>query len=224
MIVRSQRPVLLIGAGPIDQMTFENLLSRDADVVAVDGGANWACERGIEPVRVIGDLDSLEPPARVRFADRLVQVAEQETTDFDKALRHVDAPVVIGMGFSGGRLDHELAALSVLTYYPERMCVLIGPESLTVLCPPDLSIDLPHGTVVSIYPMTAVRVRSEGLRWPTDHLLLEPTGRIGTSNTVAGPVRLCAETPGALLILPLEALDALLTALPSAARWPARAG
>ena len=43
---------------------------------------------------------------------KYTHLVDQDTTDFDKALRHIKAPVVIGAGFSGARTDHALAAFT----------------------------------------------------------------------------------------------------------------
>jgi len=197
-------------------------------IVAADGGAQALLEAGRVPEAVIGDMDSITPAARAAFAGLLYPIAEQETTDFDKALRHVAAPLVLAIGVTGGRFDHELAVMHVLVRLPERPCVVIGPESLVFVCPPALSLDLPVGSVLSLFPMGRVRVVSQGLRWPTAGLDFAPDRRIGTSNEVAGPVVLSADAPAMLVILPREALAAVVRAfVPSVrgpARWPARAG
>ena len=54
--------------------------------------------------------------------------------------------------------------------------------------------------------------RSQGLRWPIDHIRFTPEGRIGTSNQATGPVQLSLEGP-MMVMLPRECLGAALTAL-----------
>ena len=55
--------------------------------------------------------------------------------------------------------------------------------------------------------------RSQGLRWPIDGLDFAPSGRIGTSNEVTGPVVLVFDGPGMLVITPREALEQVSAAL-----------
>jgi thiamine pyrophosphokinase len=45
---------------------------------------------------------------------------EQDTTDFEKCLYSVAAPLLLGVGFLGGRADHHLAAMNVLVRYADR--------------------------------------------------------------------------------------------------------
>jgi thiamine pyrophosphokinase len=190
-------------------------------LVAADGGADAARRRGLSPVAVIGDMDSLSPAARRAFADRLHPVAEQDTTDFDKALTRIDAPAVLALGFAGGRLDHELAALHSLVRRADRPCLLLGARTLAFHAPPRLALDLAPGTLVSLFPFARVRAASRGLRWPTDHLVFAPDRRVGTSNEAAGPVEVTPSRPGMLVILPRATLPLALAALLAAPRWPA---
>ena len=125
---------------------------------------------GGDPVAVIGDMDSLSPEAAMAFADRLHPVPEQETTDFDKALTRIEAPLVLALGFAGGRLDHELAALHSLVLRADRPCILLGPATLAFHAPPDLSLPLGPGTLVSSFSLQAMKslIRLKPItRWRT---------------------------------------------------------
>lgn len=227
-IVTAEGPVLLLGGGDPDgaERILATVLGEhamiDAPVVAADGGAALARAAGLVPDAVIGDFDSLSDVDRaVLDPATLHHIPEQETTDFDKALGAIRAPVILGFGFVGGRLDHELAALSGLTRQPGRRCVLVGAEDVTCLCPPEVALDLAPGTRLSLYPLAEVRGTSEGLQWPIGGLTFRPDGRIGTSNRVTGPVRLSVDAPAMLLVLPRLCLGPLLTGLAqSGAQWP----
>lgn len=225
VIVHSSDPVTLVGGADIRLSDLSNALTLAPGLVAADGGATHLLQAGLQPQAVIGDMDSITAPAAAAFAGVLHRVAEQETTDFDKALRHIAAPLVIALGVTGGRFDHELAALHVLLRHPDRRCVVLGTDSLTVLCPPELLLRLSAGTVVSLFPLGPVRCASTGLRWPTDGLDFGPASIIGTSNEATGPVTLTPDAPAMLLILPAVALAETVRALLNApAQWPARAG
>lgn len=212
-IVQSTKGVTLIGGGATAPGTLEAALSRAPVLVAADGGADLALAAGRIPDAVIGDFDSVSEAAMAAIpADRQHRVPEQETTDLGKCLRLVSAPFMIGLGFLRPRADHALAAWNALAAEPARRCILIGEGDLGLLCPPDLSLDLAPGTRLSLFPLGPARVESDGLRWPTRGLHFTPAGRIGTSNTVTGPVRLAVDGP-MLLLLPEDCLDAVLSAL-----------
>lgn len=189
------------------------------DLVAADGGADRLLELGHCPLKVIGDLDSISQATRATLSDRLWQIDEQITTDFDKALRHLAAPFVLALGFLGGRLDHSLAALNSLTRQGQQNCLLLSEEDVTFHCPPELRLDLPVGTRVSLFPMRRLTAEAEGLLWPLQGLALSPSGRIGTSNQTEAPqLRLRYEGTGLLVILPLAHLPAVLKGLAQGAK------
>ncbi len=221
-IVQTDQPVLLVGGGESDSQTIQALHRLAPVVVAADGGAGQALAAGLMPCAVIGDMDSLDAAARARIApDRLHRIAEQDSTDFDKALRSVAAPLVLGAGFMGARRDHELANYNTLVRHADRPCILVGADELVMLAPPRLQLDLEDGTRVSLFPMRGLRGRSTGLRWPLDGLDFAPDGRVGTSNVATGPVRLEFDRPGMLLILPRARLEAAVrAALASGGWWP----
>lgn len=207
ILLRSAGPVTLVGAGPATGADLAAALALAPEAVAADGGAGHVLPGGRQFRAVIGDLDSLVPSvaASVRAEGVPVhRVAEQDTTDLEKCLYSVAAPLIIGVGFLGGRLDHELAALSALLRFADRPVVLLGRGEICFALPPVLDLDLAAGTRVSIFPLAPVTgVVGSGLRWDTAGLTLAPGAQIGTSNeAVGGAVRLAFDRPGALMILP----------------------
>ena len=221
-IIRDSQPILLVGGAAIDDDVFAMAGERSRKIVAADNGASSVLRAGAMPDAVIGDFDSLcsETAAKIP-ASRLHQVAEQDTTDFEKCLSRIDAPLIIGIGFSGMRLDHELAALTVLTKYPNKRCILIGSEMITFVAPPALTLQTQADDIVSLYPLGSVRGRSEGLEWPIEGLDFSPLCQIGTSNRANGTISLGFDAPNMLILLPrfrfAEVFDALTNA---SAFWP----
>ena len=210
--------VTLVGGGPVDTPVLSDALRRAPRLMAADGGADACLSHGLTPEAVIGDMDSVSPAARAAFADRLTPVASQDDTDFAKALGRIAAPFVIGVGFLGARIDHALAVFSHMGARGADAVppvVLLSAHDCAAMVPPALSLDVTEGTRVSLWPLAAARLTSQGLVWPLDGLVLQPSGRVGTSNRAdasAPPVRLTCEGP-CLILLPPEALDALLAGL-----------
>ena len=89
-IVDSLQGVTLVGGGPVSAMALAKARALAPRIVGADSGADRLLRLGVTPEAVIGDMDSLSASARVRLADRLFPIAEQDTTDFDKALRIAD--------------------------------------------------------------------------------------------------------------------------------------
>jgi len=205
--------VTLAGAGPVGEADLRAALALAPHPVAADGGAGRLMALGLVPEAVIGDMDSLG--GAVPDGVHMMPVTEQDTTDFGKCLARVDAPFCIGVGFLGGRVDHTLAALSVLLEYPAKRVVLLGEEDVAFATPMDWRITLEPGARVSFFPLRPCRgVSSAGLRWPIDGLEMVAGGRIGTSNeAVSAEVAVVLDGPGAVAILPKRYLAAVLTSL-----------
>lgn len=214
LIVEAPEPITLIGGGEIATGALEEALALAPGLVAADGGAAAALAAGYRPQAVIGDFDSLSEDVRAQLPpDSLHPVAEQDSTDFDKALRSIAAPAVLAVGFLGARVDHQLAAFSTLVQGHDTPCVLIGETEVIFHLAHEVALPARAGEVISLFPMQEVTGRSEGLEWPIEGLVMSPMGRIGTSNRALGPVRLLPEGPGLLAIVPRRLLADVLRAV-----------
>ena len=225
-IVHGQGPITLIGGGEATQQDLSEARALAPTCVAADGGAALAVTAGVPLAALIGDLDSTPPEVLAQVPqDKRHLIAEQQSTDFDKALSRIDAPLVLGVGFTGARLDHQLAAFNTLAAFAHRPCILLGALEIILLAPPRITLPTAAGDVVSLMPLAPVRGTSSGLLWPIEGLEFAPGGQIGTSNQATGPVELTMEGPDMLLILPRRLMAPLAAQLlrPDHAQWPARA-
>lgn len=206
-------PVTLIGGGQIDAHDLRDALALAPNVAAADGGADAALAHGLMPQAVWGDFDSISDHARAVIApERLHHITEQDSTDFEKCLSRIIAPLVIAVGFSGARQDHFLAALSTLAKGIGPACILIAGDDIITRAPAQIALDVAPGTRVSLFPMGAFSGRSTGLKWPIDGLDFAPARRVGTSNQATGPITLHIDGP-MLLILPRAELANLARGL-----------
>ena len=209
-IVQFDETVTLLGHAEVRSPHLKTLVDSLAPLICADGGANTALEFGLTPAVVIGDMDSFTG----QFDGQVIHLPEQSTTDFEKCLYSVKAPLYMGFGFLGGRLDHDMQALSILVRYPNKAVILIGEQDICFCCPKTLEIELPKGTRVSVFPMSQTKMRSTGLKWPLDDLKLSPSTRTGTSNKASGKsVTLTVDQGNAVVILPFKHIDAAKRAL-----------
>ncbi len=223
VIVHSMDTVTLLGAGLATNAEISRCQALGSALVAADGGAAHCLAAGKMPDAVIGDMDSLDALASQGIApERLHPILEQDTTDFDKALRNITAPLILGVGFCGARMDHQLACFNVLVRQPQKRCILLSDTDIVFLAPPNLKLDLQGGTRVSLFPMGLVEGVSDGLKWPIAGLNFTPDGFIGTSNEALGPVDISVTGPKLLVILPRAELENVAQALRATpGDWPA---
>lgn len=222
-IVESRDIVTLIGGGDLSRAVLETVHIEGRTLVAADGGARHALAAGITPDAVIGDFDSLDAQVRAILpADRLFQFPEQDSTDFEKCLSRITAPLVLALGFMGPRTDHQLATFHGLLRSAHQPCILIGEHQIVCLCPPVIRFPANKGDLVSIFPLGAAQAESDGLEWPLKDVPLAPGRMVGTSNrATGGGVTIESVTANLLLILPRSKLESLTSALLSTTeRWP----
>lgn len=212
--VQSQHGVTLVGGGDVDAEILEDALKIAPTLIAADGGADHALALGYTPEAAIGDLDSISAEARERVgASNVIEAIDQDKTDFEKSVALIDAPLILGVGFFGGRLDHSLAALSALVQIGEKPVILVGAEDVVFNAPSEISLEIEVGCRFSVFPFAEMRAKSQGLEWPLDPHVLSPMGRIGTSNRVTGPVHITFDRPGAVLLTSRAGLETVVKAL-----------
>jgi len=168
------QPVVLVGGASISPELMETLVRRDLPIVAADGGANQLISSGVVPAAIIGDLDSLEHRVNWERRTEVIEIAEQESSDFEKCLYSVQAPYFIAVGFCGDRLDHTLAVLHTAAKFEGKsQLLLVSEDDVIWVTRGDSSLDLPPNTRVSVVPLAPVQFNSsEGLAYPLDNLLL----------------------------------------------------
>lgn len=176
--------LVIVGGGAVDFQLIRDLAAAGAHLVGADGGADQIVTAGEQPEAIIGDFDSLAAPDRWIGRTQLLRLAEQETTDFEKALYSTYAPVTIALGMTGRRFDHTLAALdAVARYARDRIIILVDEEDLAMALTGPFTFEVDEGDRVSVHPLAPIRFRrSIGLKYELDGLKLAPGERTGTSN------------------------------------------
>ncbi|HHY49715.1 MAG TPA: thiamine diphosphokinase [Alphaproteobacteria bacterium] len=164
--------------------------------IGADGGADVIVSVGLKPEVIIGDFDSLANPLGWLGKTRLIQLAEQETTDFEKALYSTRAPLTVALGMTGGRFDHTLAALDAVSRYAARRSIMLVDEhDIALALTEAFSFRVEPGDRVSVHPLAPITFwRSDGLEYPLDAVRLAPGIRTGTSNrALDGPFTIVPE-------------------------------
>ena len=208
-------PAILIGAAPTDLSGIE-LCASEWPVFAADGGVHTALANHLSPRAVIGDMDSVGALDQLDPVIERIHQAGQHDTDFEKCLRLIHAPLIVGFGFLGARHDHMLAALHTLASLDEsRPIILVGPDDVMMRVRGDCQFQLPIDTRFSLWPLGRQNfIQSKGLAWPVDGLTMEIGKQGGTSNRVtATKVELKAGPgDGYMVILPADCLRPLMQA------------
>ena len=213
-ILNSVDPVILVGAAPVQIGPALEALPKSWPMIAADGGADVLLKIGRRPDLVIGDMDSA---GALPVDLPQLSLAGQDDTDFEKCLARVHAPLIVGLGFLEGRLDHTLAAIhALMALSHDRPVMLVGDTDLVLRLKGDIAFEAKPGDRVSVWPLGNQAFQgSTGLKWPLDGLQMEAGKLIGTSNlTVGGTVRInVGPGSGYAVIMPREAVQSLIDAV-----------
>ena len=211
------RPVTLVGGGALDSAMLAEATALAPTIIAADGAGERLIAMGRRPAAVIGDMDSTEDAAALARKTRVVALAEQDTTDFEKCLYTVSAPLYVAVGFTGGRLDHTLAVFDAALRRPEQTVVLLGEDEVAAPVPENREMDIEVGTgarVSFVGLRETTGILSGGLQWSIKGVTMTMGRRTGTSNrATAAAIRFAFDRPGALVMLERSALRPLVAAL-----------
>src|SRR4051812_26212139 len=122
---QSQITVWILASSPVrSAVSTVAWLPAPDHVVAADGGSTLAKRLGLTPDLIIGDLDSADPALVAQWEATGVEVqryqhTEKLETDTElavlEALRWQPGRIYL-LGAMGGRLDHEIANILLLTH------------------------------------------------------------------------------------------------------------
>jgi thiamine pyrophosphokinase len=152
---------------------------QDGDwIIAANGGAAQTLAWGLVPELVIGDMDSLSEEARAALDERGCRIIEhpraKDETDLELALTFAageGAQEIVVLGALGGRLDHALANVLLLTVPAlQGVSVRIADgeeEVLLVQRGGEVTLRGQPGDLVSLLPLggDVLGVTTSGLAW-----------------------------------------------------------
>jgi len=205
----------IIAAGRTDEHSNWQRWVLEGDwIIGADGGAARALEWGLAPHLVIGDLDSLPEQDRQALVAQGCQFVThpraKDETDLELALTYAakaGAQEIVILGALGGRLDHTLSNLLLLTMPSlEGVQVRIADGEEEVLLAHSRAVVTLHGNpgeLVSLLPLggDARGVTTRGLAWALHDETLRFGFSRGVSNEMTGSLAQIEVASGFLLVV-----------------------
>jgi thiamine pyrophosphokinase len=209
----------VLASGPYEDLQSALQWAPEADkVVAADGGTALARELGLRPDLIVGDLDSSDPNLVEQFQAQGVEIRRYDhdtklETDTELALLAAlewQPDTIVLLGALGGRLDHALANILLLTrpaFAPLDIRIIDGKQEASLAKPDRWNpIRGGAGDTVTLLPVggDAHGVRTEGLHWPLQGETLPLGYGRGVSNRIDGRAPQVALDGGLLLVVVLH--------------------
>jgi thiamine pyrophosphokinase len=211
--VSEQIVVVVSGGNPPTPHAAAHVPS-GATVIAADRGLDYALALGLEVTVAVGDFDSVSAEALAAAEAAGVRIerhpVEKDATDLELALDTAIgmAPQrILVLAGTGGRLDHELAALLLLAsdrYAAAEVDALVGAARIHVIRG-ERELGGQTGQLCTLLAVNgpAVGVTTAGLEYPLRGETLEPGSSRGVSNVLEGAAARVNVEQGVLLaILP----------------------
>ena len=190
----------VLASGPAVDIDIALRYADPADIViAADGGSVLANRLGITPSLIIGDLDSTSTILVHKYSDLGVEIRKYDhntkwETDTElallAALEYAPKRIFV-LGAIGGRLDHSLANVLLLThpaFADIDVHILDGNNELFLAKPTEWnSIKGSAKDIVSLLPIgvPAEAVTTRGLHWPLSGETLIAGKARGVSNRIS---------------------------------------
>jgi thiamine pyrophosphokinase len=185
---------LIIANGSLPAKAIVTRFVRQAEyIVCADGGANHARRLRVLPDIILGDLDSITPSTKRHFRRiPLLRIADQESTDLEKALtfcverRFTRADILAA---TGDRIDHSTGTLGCFKKFGRKIPMrLIDQAGIIQLVGASLELHLRTGDQVSLIPLErCTGITTKNLKYALSNESLELGVREGISNVATAP-------------------------------------
>lgn len=202
--------VVIICDGKFPRTEYPHYLIRTADyIICCDGALKKFLRNSLSifgeerlPDLVIGDMDTLPTSMQKKYADIILKETEQEHNDQTKAVRWAlnnlkGIETIHILGATGGRADHTIGNTSLLMEYTRMFDLkditieMVSDDGTIFPINDTIEFECGPGRSISIFtPDNSLRIRSEGLMYPTDDVVFDNWWKATLNKTVQDNVRL----------------------------------
>ena len=204
------RDIVIICDGKFPTTEYPRYLIRSADFIICCDGALRKFIRNAKaifgedrlPDLVIGDMDTLPATMQKKYADIIIKETEQDHNDQTKAVRWalnnlkgIDCIHILGA--TGGRADHTIGNTSLLMEYTRMFDLgdisieMVSDDGTIFPVNDTIEFECGPGRSISIFtPDNSLKIRSEGLMYPTEGVVFDNWWKATLNKTVQDKVRL----------------------------------
>ena len=203
------RRCVIVSAGPFrDPALLAGFLLPDDYVLVADGGWKLVQQLGVKPAVLVADFDSQSDVDLAEVVELVRLPTDKDVTDTAEAMRlayEAGYRSFLLLGCTGGRLDHQHAALVVAADYARRGCeVTLADEQneIHLLAPGSYIFPACADEKVSLFAFgeSVEGLFAEGLKYPIVNYTLSPFDALCVSNEWADEDACISFKSGTLLL------------------------
>ncbi len=200
----------IIAAGPILNYNYvKEKIPNDAYILCADGGIKHCEKLKIAPNIIISDFDSSEdnPP---KNCEVITYPSEKDDTDFSLCVKKAISlgfDNIVTFGAIGGRIDHTLGAIQIVSYCADRnvKCSLLEDKNEIYMLNSGESMILnnPQNKNISLfsYSEKCQGVFAKRVKYPLNNAELTNSFPLGISNKAISETAEISIENGKLLII-----------------------
>ncbi len=199
---------IVIAGGEIQEPAFYKPMIRPEDyIICADSGYVNAEKIGVMPYLVIGDFDSFDREGVPAGIPVKTLPVEKDRTDLHECIVHAmsqGAKEILLFGARGTRLDHSLAAISLLYFGLEQGVTLrlIDQHNELMLFKDHIEIPKRKGYKLSLLPLTPVGgIYTKGLYYPIENGNMDWGNPYGVSNEFTDDVAHIIIKSGVMMVI-----------------------
>ena len=207
------KTIVILAAGEFPRRKEVLRLLDEADLIACcDRAAYNLVSSGRKPGLIVGDMDSIPAEVRERYADRIRIRSGQDDNDLTKTFHEVIklAPQQIHiLGATGGREDHTLGNISLLTEYYRMIeasgiaCKIDMVSDYGVFCAATDSRTFQSipGQEISIFAFdNSLRISATGLDYATEAVVFDSLWKASLNKASGDTFTLTLNHPAPYLV------------------------
>ena len=207
-VTRPHPHIVILAAGDFPRAEAPLSALREADLrICCDSAAETLVAHGMEPDLIVGDLDSLSPAFRERYAGILTHISEQDDNDLTKAFHMaltLQPSRITILGATGKREDHTMGNVSLLLDYArEAACpveMLTDYGRFTAIFN-TATLQARPGQQVSIFAFdNTLKITSAGLKYPTDAVVFNSLWKATLNEALSDAFTLTLSHPSGVLL------------------------
>ena len=166
-----KEPVVILANGnfPSHEIPLKKLHEAKS-IICCDGAINALEQHGIEPIVIVGDLDSMDEKLKQKYQSKLFHIPDQNENDLRKAMAWTDKNKINHatiLGATGKREDHSLGNIfSLIQFETNTIFSMISNHGSFITIEDKVTLKSFKGEQVSIFSADpTIKITSDNLKY-----------------------------------------------------------